>query len=239
MEDSNQKMQLSFFQIFERYINTEMKLGRFAHCKCWKSEGCKRTSRSNMIPISNFFPLSRFIFFFSSLFSLFVRSRCFHTREMHTRNKYRRTWKTHCIDTLLFGLMHDKLSHARTYRHHGSGHRGGWTAISLIARFYPLCAILSATRDAPDAPRVLDFHRLSFIAAENIENIFVYRAPRTPSKTHPFTITAAGSKYGLHSSLVSYFNILTFHYLLFPLSPFFPCCFLCYCFPNTSFAKLL
>lgn len=139
---------------------------------------------------------------------------------MHTRNKYRRTWKTHCIDTPLFGLMHDKLSHARTYRHHGSGHRGGWTAISLIARFYPLCAILSATRDAPDAPRVLDFHRLSFIAAENIENIFVYRAPRTPSKTHPFTITAAGSKYGLHSPLVSYFNILMFHYYYFLYLPF-------------------
>lgn len=87
-----------------------------------KSEGCKRASRSNMIPISNFSPLSCFIFFFF-LFSLFVRSCCFHTREMHTRNKYRRTWKTHCIDIPLFGLMHDKLSHVRTYRHNERAQR--------------------------------------------------------------------------------------------------------------------
>ena len=46
-----------------------------------KSEGCKRASRSNMIPISNFFPLSRFIFFSPFFLYLFVlvvstRERC-------------------------------------------------------------------------------------------------------------------------------------------------------------------
>lgn len=175
-----------------------------------KSEGCKRASRSNMIPISNFFPLSRFIFFSPFFLYLFVlvvstRERCILETSIDALEKriasihHYSDWCT--INSAMY-------AHTATT----SGHRGGWTAISLIARFYPLCAILSATRDAPDAPRVLDFHRLSFIAAENIENIFVYRAPRTSSKIHPFTITAAGSKYGLHSSLVLYFNILTFYY---------------------------
>lgn len=199
-----------------------------------KSEGCKRASRSNMIPISNFFPLSRFIFFSPFFLYLFVlvvstRERCILETSIDALEKriasihHYSDWCT--INSAMY-------AHTATTV---AGIGGGWTAISLIARFYPLCAILSATRDAPDAPRVLDFHRLSFIAAENIENIFVYRAPRTPSKIQPFTITAAGSKYGLHSSLVLYFNVLL---LLFSSSLFLSSCFLCYYFPNTSFSKL-
>lgn len=149
-----------------------------------KSEGCKCASRSNMIPISNFSPLSCFIFFSSFFLYLFVlvvstRERCILETSIDALEKriasiyHYSDWCT--INSAMY-------AHTATM----SGHREGWTAISLIARFYPLCAILSATRDAPDAPRVLDFHRLSFIAAENIENIFVYCAPRTPSKTHSY-----------------------------------------------------
>lgn len=165
-------------------MNTEMKLGRFAHCKCWNRKVVNAPLARIWFryPI---FPPCLVLFFFSSFFLyLFVlvvstRERCILETSIDALEKriasiyHYSDWCT--INSAMY-------AHTATM----SGHREGWTAISLIARFYPLCAILSATRDAPDAPRVLDFHRLSFIAAENIENIFVYCAPRTPSKTHSY-----------------------------------------------------
>ena len=175
------------------------------------------TSRGLRLVLFFFFFISlslSFLFFFICSFSLFPHARCV------LENEYRRTWKTHCIDTPLFGLMRDKLGRCtraswrarHRHRHRGRGKRG-WNC--NFSNCMLLSSVCNTFRDSWRSPYRWYLISIDWVLSPlEILKTFSFAAPACLRKlnTPSLPLTgAAGLKSGSHSPVI-YFNVLTFRY---------------------------